>query len=73
MAATIITTEDLIDFKMELLDDIKLLLQTNSGQSIKKWLNKKNTLFLKNTVLCYYKGCQNFLIKISKGKSFGFN
>ena len=38
MAATIITTEDLLEFKMELLDDIKLLLQTNSGQAIKKWL-----------------------------------
>ena len=38
MAATIITTEDLIEFKMELLDDIKLLLQTSSGQAIKKWL-----------------------------------
>lgn len=38
MAATIITTEDLLEFKMELLDEIKVLLQTNSGQSIKKWL-----------------------------------
>jgi hypothetical protein len=38
MAATIITTEDLREFKMELLEDIKQLLQTNSGQSIKKWL-----------------------------------
>lgn len=38
MAATIITTEDLLEFKMELLDDIKILLQTSNGQSIKKWL-----------------------------------
>lgn len=38
MAATIITTEDLREFKMELLDDIKILLQTSSGHSIKKWM-----------------------------------
>jgi len=38
MAATIITTEDLIEFKMELLDEIKILLQDHSGQRRKKWL-----------------------------------
>jgi hypothetical protein len=38
MAATIITTEDLRDFKMELLDDIKKLLNNQSGQETKKWL-----------------------------------
>lgn len=38
MSATIITTEDLRDFKMELLDDIKQLLNTQSGQVTKKWL-----------------------------------
>ena len=38
MSATIITTEDLRDFKMELLDDIKQLLNTQSGQITKKWL-----------------------------------
>tara|TARA_R110001592_G_scaffold192091_4_gene438736 strand:+ start:1660 stop:1983 length:324 start_codon:yes stop_codon:yes gene_type:complete len=38
MGATIITTEDLREFKMELLDDIKLLLKNQSGQQSKKWL-----------------------------------
>jgi phage pi2 protein 07 len=38
MAATIITTEDLIEFKMELLDDIKKLLNNQSGHTSKKWL-----------------------------------
>ena len=38
MAATIITTEDLWEFKMELLDDIKKLLSNKSGQLTKKWL-----------------------------------
>ena len=38
MSATIITTEDLRDFKMELLDDIKQLLNNQSGQITKKWL-----------------------------------
>ncbi len=37
MSATIITTEDLREFKMELLDDIKELLK-KSGQVTKKWL-----------------------------------
>jgi len=38
MAATIITTEDLWEFKMELLDDIKKLLSNKSCQLTKKWL-----------------------------------
>ncbi|PJB20145.1 MAG: DNA-binding protein [Flavobacteriaceae bacterium CG_4_9_14_3_um_filter_33_16] len=38
MGATIITTDDLREFKMELLDDIKKLLSTQSGQLAKKWL-----------------------------------
>lgn len=38
MAATIITTEDLREFKMELLDDIKQLLDNQSGHVAKKWL-----------------------------------
>ncbi len=37
MAATIITTEDLLEFKMELLDDIKNLLNNQSNHT-KKWL-----------------------------------
>lgn len=38
MAATIITTEDLHDFKLELLEGIKQLLNNQSGQLTKKWL-----------------------------------
>ncbi|WP_422351018.1 helix-turn-helix domain-containing protein [Flagellimonas sp.] len=38
MGATIITTEDLREFKMELLEDIKDLLQDQNGQTNKKWL-----------------------------------
>ena len=38
MAAEIITTDDLREFKLELLDDIKQLLSNNSGQPSKKWL-----------------------------------
>lgn len=38
MGATIITTEDLREFKMELLDDIKQLLANQSGHSSIKWL-----------------------------------
>jgi hypothetical protein len=38
MTATIITTEDLREFKMELLDGIKKLLNNQSGQETKKWL-----------------------------------
>jgi len=38
MSATIITTDDLHEFKLELLDGIKQLLNNQSGQSTKKWL-----------------------------------
>lgn len=38
MGATIITSEDLMEFKLELLDDIKQLLQNQNGQPTKKWL-----------------------------------
>ena len=38
MGATIITSEDLMEFKLELLEDIKQLLQNQSGQPAKKWL-----------------------------------
>lgn len=38
MSATIITTEDLLEFKMELLDDIKQILNSQSGQVAKKWM-----------------------------------
>ncbi len=38
MAATIITTEDLYEFKIELLDEIKELFNQHSGNCTKKWL-----------------------------------
>ena len=38
MGATIITSEDLMEFKVELLEDIKALLKDQSGQLGKKWL-----------------------------------
>ena len=38
MGATIITTDDLREFKIELLEDIKELLNNHSGKSQKKWL-----------------------------------
>ncbi len=38
MAATIITTEDLYEFKLELLDDIKKLMNDKPGHPPKKWL-----------------------------------
>ena len=38
MAAEIITTDDLREFKIDLLDNIKQLLSNNNGQPQKKWL-----------------------------------
>lgn len=38
MAATIITMEDLREFKMELLDGIKELLNNQTGHTSKRWL-----------------------------------
>ncbi|ESU19094.1 hypothetical protein FCR2A7T_25150 [Flavobacterium cauense R2A-7] len=38
MAATIITTEDLREFKKELLEEIKKLLEVKSTTSSKQWL-----------------------------------
>ncbi len=34
----IITTDDLYEFKIELLDEIKLLFKEHNGQPSKKWL-----------------------------------
>ena len=41
MSATIITTEDLHEFKLELIDEIKELLNNKSGQIKKKWLKSQ--------------------------------
>jgi len=38
MPATIVTTEDLQFFKVEMLDEIKRLLKEANGQPTKKWL-----------------------------------
>jgi len=38
MGATIITSEDLMEFKVELLEDIKELLQNHNGTTAKKWI-----------------------------------
>lgn len=38
MTATIITSEDLQGFKIELLEDIKNIINSSSGQQTKKWL-----------------------------------
>lgn len=38
MAATIITTDDLMEFKMELLQEIKQIINNQSGSPAKKWL-----------------------------------
>jgi len=41
MAANIITTEDLMEFKSDLLDNIKEIVSTQSGMKIKKWMKSK--------------------------------
>ncbi|NQY31113.1 MAG: helix-turn-helix domain-containing protein [Flavobacteriaceae bacterium] len=41
MAANIITTEDLMDFKSDLLDEIKEIVINQSGVKIKKWMKSK--------------------------------
>ncbi|MDY7396779.1 helix-turn-helix domain-containing protein [Aureibaculum sp. 2210JD6-5] len=38
MPTSIITTDDLREFKMELLDDIKQILNEQSGHITKRWL-----------------------------------
>jgi len=38
MPTSIITTDDLREFKLELLDDIKELLNNQSGHITKRWL-----------------------------------
>lgn len=45
MSATLITTEDLYDFKMELLEEFKKLLQHQQG-SIKKYLKSSEVMEL---------------------------
>jgi len=46
MGATIITTEDLYQFKLELIDEIKQLLQEKNGSPAKKWLKSTEVMKL---------------------------
>ncbi|NDV15777.1 helix-turn-helix domain-containing protein [Muricauda sp. TY007] len=46
MGASIVTTEDLMEFKLELLDDIKQLLQNHNGHPLKKWLKSPEVMKL---------------------------
>ncbi|MDE3744092.1 helix-turn-helix domain-containing protein [Maribacter polysaccharolyticus] len=44
MPTSIITTDDLRDFKMELLDDIKKLLTQHASGTIKKYLKSSEVM-----------------------------
>lgn len=46
MPTSIITTDDLRDFKIELLDDIKKLLAKHSNGSLKKYLKSSEVMSL---------------------------
>ncbi|WP_417445278.1 helix-turn-helix domain-containing protein [Joostella sp.] len=46
MGATLITTEELMEFKMELLDEIKQLFQSQNGSPSKKWLKSHEVMKL---------------------------
>ena len=46
MPTSIITTDDLREFKMELLEEIKLLLSQDSGSHRKKWLKSTDVMKL---------------------------
>ncbi len=48
MAATIITTEDLLEFKIDLLQEIKKIIQSTEPSNIKKWLKSKEVTKLLN-------------------------
>jgi len=48
MAASIITTEDLLEFKIDLLQEIKKMIQTPESNSAKKWLKSKEVTKLLN-------------------------
>jgi len=48
MPTQIITTDDLREFKIELLEDIKNLLSSNSAPSIKKYLKSAEIMKMLN-------------------------
>ena len=48
MAATIITIEDLIEFKKELLEEIKKIIESQNSTQTKKWLKSTEVRKLLN-------------------------
>ncbi|MCM5663650.1 helix-turn-helix domain-containing protein [Galbibacter mesophilus] len=46
MPTNIITTDDLYQFKMELMEEIKELFQSQSGNPTKKWLRSPEVMKL---------------------------
>jgi hypothetical protein len=48
MAATIITVEDLLEFKIDLLEKIKKIVESQNTASIKKWLKSTEVRKLLN-------------------------
>jgi hypothetical protein len=48
MAASIITTEDLLEFKIDLLEEIKKIIQSQTTTQTKKWLKSTEVRKLLN-------------------------
>lgn len=48
MPAEILTTDDLREFKVELLDDLKQFISTQKGLVTKKWLKSNEVMKLLN-------------------------
>ena len=48
MSAEIITTDDLQQFRMQLLDDFKKLLKEHNGEPRKKWLKSYEVMTMLN-------------------------
>lgn len=48
MAASIITTEDLMEFKIDLLQEIKKMIQSPEPKTSKKWIKSKEVIKLLN-------------------------
>lgn len=46
MPATIVTTEDLMELKIELLEEIKKIFSNQSGSGTKKWLKSTEVMTL---------------------------
>ncbi len=48
MAASIITVEDLMEFKIDLLQEIKKMIQTAEPNTVNKWIKSKEVTKLLN-------------------------